>query len=243
MERIKAVFHIHSDYSDDSNLSVERICQLARDNGIGCLALTDHDTIEGARRLAELAGPDLQVIVGQEISTNSGHLIGLFLERKVEPGQSPRKTAEAVRRQGGLVVAPHPFNILFGCSLGRHAREIVDLIDIVEIQNAQNLLPIANWRAEDFARRVRRPAIVGCDVHHGDRIDACHFRIPDFEGPQGFLDALPQAILVKGRHSLNYFAKTAWLLLRSHLGFGVPPCYGRNCSFDRAASVPVRQSP
>lgn len=243
MERIKVVFHIHSDYSDDSNLSVERIYQLARANGVGCLALTDHDTIEGARRLADLAGGDPRVIVGQEISTTGGHLIGLFLDRRVDPGQSLRQTAQAIHRQGGLVVAPHPFNILFGCSLGRRAREIVDLIDIVEIQNAQNILPVANWRAESFARRVGRPAVVGCDQHHGNRIDACYFRIPPFEGAQGFLDALPRAILVKGRHPLSYFAKTAWVLMRHRLGLGAPPSYGRNCTFDRTASAAVRQTP
>ncbi len=243
MQEIKAIFHVHSDYSDDSNLSVERLRELSLTKNIGCLAITDHDTIEGARRLADRAGHNPRVIIGQEISTTGGHLIGLFLERRVEPGQSPRQTAQAIRRQGGLVVVPHPFNLLFGCSLGRQAQEIVDLIDIVEIQNAQNLLPIANWRAEHFARRIGRPAIVGCDVHHGERIDACHFRIPPFEGPQGFLNALSRAILIKGRHPLSYFAETAWVLMRHRLGLGAPPNYGRNCSLERGSSAPLRQTP
>lgn len=133
MKTIKAIFHVHSDYSDDSNLSVERLYQLASAKDIQCIAITDHDTIEGGQRLAELAGQNLQVIIGQEISSAGGHLIGLFLERRVEPGQSPRQTAEAIHRQGGLVVVPHPFNLLFGCSLGQRTREIADLIDIVEI--------------------------------------------------------------------------------------------------------------
>ena len=85
----KTVSHVHTDYSDDGNASIESIIDSARVAGVGAVAITDHDTIDGARALAAIAPPGLQVIVGEEISTNQGHLIGLFLKRAGSPHARP----------------------------------------------------------------------------------------------------------------------------------------------------------
>lgn len=239
----KTVFHIHTDYSDDCNASIHDVIESARCSRVQCVAITDHDTIEGARQLAA-AGAPLQVIVGEEISTADGHLIGLFLRECVEPGMSVRRTAEAIRAQGGLVVVPHPYNRIFGCSLRDRVNDILDLIDVVEVSNAQNLLPFPNRKTESFARQHRFPMVVGADSHHRGYLDSCHQWMEPFDGPDTFLASLRTAHFVVRRHPLTYFVRSAHVLLRDKLGWNLPEGYGRNCPRPRPqlelTPVPVR---
>ena len=244
MAPLKTVFHVHTDHSDDSCHSVERLLELARHAGIRCIAVTDHDTISGARELAAKAGADLRVIVGQEISTRHGHLIGLFLHEGVRPDMSVRQTAQAIKRQGGLVVVPHPFNTFFGCGIRDKVSDILDLIDIVEVCNAQNLLPFPNRKAEKLARQSGYPEIVGTDTHHGHSLDACYQLMEPFDGPAAFVESLKRATFVKGRHPLSYFVLSAQLVLRQKLCLPAAEGYGRKCTVRRTKSgvfpLPVR---
>lgn len=233
MPSVKTVFHVHTDYSDDCNASVEDILDQAVRMGVGCVTITDHDTIAGALALSRIAGDRLKVVVGEEISTSEGHLIGLFLREEIQPGLSPRRTAELIRDQGGLVIAPHPFNSIFGCSLRDSVYGIVDLLHAVEVCNAQNLLSRANRQAERFASQFRLPPIVGADVHHRGHLDACFQWMQPFEGPQGFIESLKHAHFVEGRHTLGYFVRTAWCIFRDRSGLGTPAGYGRNARAQR----------
>ena len=233
---LKTVFHIHTDYSDDSDNTIEHLLDAAGRLGVHALAVTDHDTIDGARQLAARAPRGLKVIVGQEISTAGGHLIGLFLREPIAPGLSPRATARDIRRQGGLVVAPHPFNTIFSCGLREAVYDILDLIDIVEISNAQNLLPWPNRRSQRFAARYSFPAIVGSDTHHRDSLCSCYQLMPLFDGPAAFLASLGRAVLATGRHPLGYFVRSALVIARSRLGLPTAD-YGRNCTTSRTGHL------
>ena len=235
---IKTVFHVHTDYSDDCNTSIEDLLATARREGVGCIAVTDHDNVDGARALAA-AGPDLRVIVGEEISTADGHLIGLFLRDCVSPGRPVRRTAEAIREQGGLVVVPHPFNSLFGCGLRDKVHEIIDLIDVVEVANAQNLLPFADRKAAEFARCHRFPTIVGADTHHRGYLHSCHQWLGPFDGPVSFLASLRRAHSVAASHPLSYFVRTANVILRQKLRWPFPTGYGQNCPRPRPWTPPI----
>lgn len=246
MRLLKTVFHVHTDYSDDSDNSIEHLLDAAGRSGVRVLAVTDHDTIEGAREMASLAPPDLQVIIGEEISTADGHLIGLFLREPVAPGLSVRTTAKEIRKQGGLIVVPHPFNTIFGCGLRDAVLDIIDYIDIVEISNAQNLLPFPNRRAAEFAALHEFPALVGSDTHHRNSLCSCYQMIPPFDGAASFLESVRLASLVPGRHPLTYFLHSAAAILRSRFGLPQPPTLGRNCPrsrrppFDEPSAVPLR---
>lgn len=225
MKRLKALIHVHTDYSFDSNISLEALADFAHAEGYGCIAVTDHDCIAGARRLRSMT--DLKVIVGEEISTREGHLIGLFLEEFIRPGMSALDTAMAIREQGGLVFLPHPFVKAFGCGLGEVAWRIVDWIDAVEVNNAQNLLPGPDRRAWQFAQRTGLPMFVGADSHTRTSIAPCHQVLRDFSGPADFLTALSEAELTVGRHSLSYFAGVAYRIARHTLGMALPEGFGR----------------
>lgn len=226
MPQLRALLHVHTDYSFDSNISLERLVRCCRSEGFRCVAVTDHDTIAGALRLRAIS--DLKVIVGEEISTNQGHLIGLFLQRHVPPGRSARDTALAIKAQGGLVLLPHPFVRAFGCGLRGAAYDIADLVDAVEVNNAQNCFGGPDRAAQQFAAQFDLTPFVGADSHMASSIAPCWQDMDDFDGPESFLASLRSATLHPGRHGPGYFAATAWRLARYHLGLALPPGYGIN---------------
>lgn len=223
---IKTLVHVHTDYSFDSNISPECLAAFADREGFGCIAVTDHDTIEGALRLRSMTRAN--VVIGEEITTSQGHLIGLFLKECIQPGMSARATAEAIKAQGGLVLLPHPFVAAFGCGLRNVSYEIADLLDAVEINNAQNLLPGPDRQAAEFAKQLGIPAYVGADTHDRNSIAPCYQTMAEFSGPQSFLNSLHEAALVPGRHPLSYFAATAIRLAQFYTGLGLPTGFGAN---------------
>lgn len=222
----KTLIHIHTNYSFDSNTAPEALARFAERENIGCIAVTDHDTIEGARHLAAIT--DVKVIIGSEITTRDGDLIGLFLERRIDPGMSARDTAQAIREQGGLVLLPHPFIKLFGCGLGRTSWQIADLIDAVEVCNSQNIVAIPDRQAERFADRLRLAKFVGADSHMDGSIAPGYQLMGDFTTPADFLDALRQAEPKPGRHPLWYFAAAGYRTVLSMAGLPLPAGFGAN---------------
>lgn len=205
MQRLKTVIHIHTNYSFDASTSPVELLETARARGVDCLAITDHDEIDGALEARELGG--VQIIVGEEVSSADGHVIGLFLTERIPPGLRVEETAERIRAQGGLVLVPHPFASLCRNSLhGNALARLLPRVDAVEVHNAQNPLPWENWRALRFARRHGLPQYVGDDTHIRGYLAACYQRLPAFDGPAGFLTALGKAELRRGRFGPGYFA-------------------------------------
>jgi len=107
----RADLHTHTDASDGWPTPLQLVEHAARRAGLDVMAVTDHDTIEGALRAAEYAArrSKLQVVVGEEVSSLDGHIIGLFLEHRVKPGMSAAATVHAIHDQGGIAIAAHPF--------------------------------------------------------------------------------------------------------------------------------------
>lgn len=204
--RLKTVIHAHTNYSYDANTSPEELVAAAREQGVDCIAVTDHDEIAGALAAREIGG--VRIIVGEEISSADGHIIGLFLHEWVPPGLSAEETARRVHAQGGLVLAPHPFATL--CDNSLHAAGLAKLrpyLDAVEVHNAQNPLPWQDARAAAYARREGLVAYVGADTHIRGYLAAAFQWIPDFDGPGAFLDGLRQAEFRRGRFGPWYFAQ------------------------------------
>ncbi|MCK4660157.1 MAG: PHP domain-containing protein [Phycisphaerae bacterium] len=225
---ISALIHIHTDYSFDSNISLEILARFVAEHDFGCVAVTDHDTIEGAWRLRSMT--DAKVIIGEEITTSQGHLIGLFLSEHVPAGMSAMETARAIRAQGGLVLLPHPFARVLGCGLNEVAWEIADLIDAVEVNNAQSFWPTWDRQADDFADRLGLPKYAGADSHMASSIAPCYQTMPEFTSPSDFTEALRAAKLKVGYHSPAYFAATGFRDARYLLGLGLPAPFGANAT-------------
>ncbi len=194
--------HCHTSASFDSLASPPSVVRAAAERGLTHLAITDHDRLDGALQ-ARAAAPDgLTVIVGEEIRTLGGDLIGLFLERPIPPGLSAVAAVEAVRAQGGLVGIPHPFERVRG-SLGREAAiaSLAPLVDWVEVHNAR-LVGRGNERAAEFAQANDLPAVAVSDAHSVAEVGVAYTAVSgDPSTPAGLLAALRAAEIVPGRAS------------------------------------------
>lgn len=231
MKPVKVAIHLHTHYSYDSNLAPAALVDAARRMGLDWIAVTDHDEIDGALEARSLGG--VNVIVGEEISTTHGHLIGLFLNRRIPPGMSASETIDDIRSQGGLALAPHPFCTLCDNSLQDSIEGLADRLDAVEVYNAQNPLPWQDRRAAAFAERSGLTGYVGMDAHLR-WLPATYQEMREFHGAQDFLNSLAHAELHAARVGFRYYAlmgaRHFWgkLFTRRLSGFGVRVRRGRS---------------
>lgn len=189
-----ADFHSHTVYSRDCCTTVAEVVRACHETGITCLAVTDHNEIEGALRVRDAA--DFQVIVGEEIFTREGELIGLFLEERIPPRLPFRETAERVRAQGGLTYLPHPVSGIRKSRLTRQVMEDnVDVLDIVESYNARTLLAddVESRWLRDFIRRHDLVTAAASDAHSRWELGNVRVAIDDFATPTELRDRLRTA--------------------------------------------------
>jgi predicted metal-dependent phosphoesterase TrpH len=175
-----ADLHVHTCFSDGWPTPTEVVEHALLETELDVVAITDHDTIEGALRAQDHAArvdARVHVIVGEEVSTREGHVIGLFLEREVKPGLSAAATVDEIRCQGGLAIAAHPFwrtdrvaRRLRGPvhGVGWLAAEID--FDAIEVENSTPGLGVANFLARRLAEATGRTAVGGSDAHILDAI-------------------------------------------------------------------------
>jgi predicted metal-dependent phosphoesterase TrpH len=213
---LKADLHTHTHYSRDCITSPERCVSRCLKLGINCLAVTEHNNIEGAMAVRRIA--TFKVIIAEEIKTADGELTGLFLKETIPPGLTPEETIKRVKAQGGLVSLPHPFDRIRREPLRDHARErILPLLDVIEVFNSRTTFRSDNERARRLADELGLPMGAGSDAHSPWELGTTYVEMPDFEGPQEFLDALRQGRIV-GRpanplvHVVSTLAKFRWRL-------------------------------
>jgi len=187
---IKADLHVHSQYSPDSESSLKDIIEHCTVNGINCIAITDHNEIAGAIELNKTA--PFAVIIGEEILTSSGEIIGLFLTEHVPAQLSAQETVRRIKDQGGLVLIPHPFDRYFRPSaLERGALEaIVPDIDIIEVFNSHTVIRSNSAQALNFARKHGLLASAGSDAHLVDEIGNAYIEMADFSSVEEFKKSL-----------------------------------------------------
>lgn len=199
----KTVIHIHTSYSRDCGLRLDRLLEACRRRDVDCVGITDHDAIEGALRLRDRG--EIEVIVGEEITTLEGHLVGLFLERRIPPDLPVEETCDRIHAQGGLVALPHPFAHLCPKSLQTAVHGILDRVDVVEIGNALNLFRWECRKARRLAEARGLPGYVGGDVHTPWAVGAAYQIMPPFAGPEAFLESLRSATFCLGTQPLRSF--------------------------------------
>jgi len=200
-----ADFHVHSHHSKDCVMPVADILERAREVGLDVIAITDHDSAAGgleAREIADRYG--VRVIVGEEVKSSEGEVIGLFLERTIPGGMTFADTVAAIKDQGGIVYVPHPFDRLHTIPSPQVLRANVAAIDVVEVFNSRLAFPGFNELAERFAQRYRIPAAAGSDSHVLPGIGTALCGIDDFEGPAELVAALAESRIVRRPRSLIY---------------------------------------
>jgi glycosyltransferase involved in cell wall biosynthesis len=206
-EFIHCDLHMHTDHSPDCATPAELLLETAKEQGLGAIAITDHNEISGALEAREIAARigQVKVIVSEEVKTaHEGEVIGLFLNERIDRGMSMAETIAEIRRQGGLVYVPHPFDRLHSVPDYENLLEIVDEIDILEVFNPRVALSSFNEEAVRFARKYGIVPGAGSDSHVAQGLGSVKIRLRDFDGPEEFLESMREADIVRKHKNLVY---------------------------------------
>jgi predicted metal-dependent phosphoesterase TrpH len=196
--------HMHTDHSPDCATPVGTLLDTAKRVGLGAIAITDHNEISGALE-ARARADGIRVIVAEEVKTaDQGEVIGLFIEEKIPRGMTLQETIAEIRRQGGLVYVPHPFDRMHAVPDYEHLLDVVEDIDAIEVFNPRVAFSAFNEEAARFAAKYRIAAGAGSDSHVAQGLGSVKIRMHDFEGPEEFLESLRDADIVRKRQSLLY---------------------------------------
>jgi len=212
-EWIVVDLHMHTNHSHDCSIEPAELVAHAEAEGLGAIAVTDHNVFSGALEAARLArGRDLIVIPGEEVKTDrDGEVIGLFLHTEIPRGMSFADTVAAIREQEGVVYVPHPFDRMHSipapATLHRHLSEI----DVLEVYNARLLFDAYNDEALRFARKHGLLQGAGSDAHVLQGVGTGALRMRRFEGPEEFLLALRTATVLRRPKSLAYLQSLKWV--------------------------------
>ena len=187
---VRIDLHVHTRHSHDSAAPVSSVLRRCRDSGLGLVAVTDHDNIRGGLEARESAA-GFPVIVGEEIKSSKGDIIGLFLEKPVPARLTPLETVKRVKDQGGLVGIPHPFDRLRPTAMGAKAlQEIVPWVDFLEGYNAHTFLSRDNSRGVEFAVAHSLPVVACSDSHSALELGRTYTEVP-----AGELEATPEGLM------------------------------------------------
>src|SRR5919197_1601786 len=229
---------MHTDHSNDCATPVDVLLATARDVGLGAIAVTDHNEISGALDArAKAAEYGVKVIVGEEVKTaDQGEVIGLFIEEKIARGMTLQETISEIKRQGGLVYVPHPFDRLHAVPDYPHLLNVLDDVDAIEIFNPRVAISSFNEEAVRFAEKYRIVCGAGSDAHVTAGLGSVRIRMRDFDGPQEFLESLRDADIIRKPTSLLYVQALKFLETKA------PPAPARRARRARRVRRDARKS-
>lgn len=218
---MKVDLHCHTEASYDCTTPIVAIPDRCRARGLRIQAITDHNEIWGAQKMkaqveeeARKQGRDLTIIVGEEVTTTEGEIIGLFLHERIEAGLQPEEAVEQIKAQGGLVLLPHGFDPLKRWRLKPEARErIAHDIDIVETFNARISRPRWNQAAVDWCKERGVLMSAGSDAHTPADVGSAWVELPrlPIRGPQDLLKALEGGVPVgEWTHPIIAYVYKVW---------------------------------
>jgi hypothetical protein len=187
---LRVDLHLHSRYSHDSSTTLESLIDRARECGLDRVALTDHNTVEGALRLAQMA-PSL-AIVGEEAKTREGEVIGLFITGRIPPYLRPEEAMDLIHEMGGVVYLPHPLDRSRAHYSSERLIELAPRIDVVEVYNPWADAG-ANKAAAQLASDLGKVTATGSDSHGASEMGRSWMEMEAFAGAGDFLEKLATA--------------------------------------------------
>lgn len=213
---LRVDLHIHTKYSMDCNTPLEKIIARCLEVGINCIAISDHDTIEGALEMQKIA--PFPVIVAGEILTPQGEIMGMFLKERVPIGLPIEQAISRVKAQGALVCLPHPFDAIRGLRIdSKRLEELVDQIDVIEVFNARSLFSAPSNEARKFAVKWGITQSAGSDAHTIAEIGKTYIEMPDFKDKDDFLQALREGKIHGRRSSPLVHFGSVWARVKKRL--------------------------
>ena len=217
---VRIDLHVHTRHSHDSAAPVASVIRRCRDMGLGLVAITDHNNIRGGLEGREAA--DFPVVVGEEIKSSRGDIIGLFLEEPVPARLTPLETVKRVKEQGGLGGVPHPIDRVRPSAIGRQALlEILPWVDFIEGFNAHTSFSIDNRRSAEFASSNSLPVVASSDSHSSLEVGRTYTEVQaqHLDGtPEGLMRAIQTGTCVGRRPNPILLLTPAYAKLRKLLG-------------------------
>lgn len=193
---MKFTMHLHTNFSPDSNITPEEIISQCKKFGIDAVGITDHNTADGAIKYKkEIENQGIKVIIGEEIRTNCGEIIGLFLNKTIQSKRDGKWidlefAIEEIKKQDGLVIIPHPFDKMrFGIGK-KNIEKFKDQIDGIEIFNARTKISLFDKQAEKYAKNKKFFKTIGPDAHVKREIGNAIIEMPDFKNKEEFLKSI-----------------------------------------------------
>lgn len=195
-ERWKIDPHTHTWHSRDCPVSPERLVRAAKRNGMDGVAITNHGRFAGHTEAQEAGGPAFHVIPGEEVYSDAGEIIGLFIHEEIPNGLTAEATCEAIRAQGGVVIVPHPYDRYRKGAIGEAVLDrlvAAGLVDAIEVYNSRMVAPMDNRAAKRYATAHGLSMTVGSDGHSTWEYGASYIAIAPFSDATSFLANLPSA--------------------------------------------------
>jgi hypothetical protein len=197
-------------------ITPQALVKCCRKKGIDCIAVTDHNTMDGVAAVQRIA--QFRVIAAEEIKTTEGEVIGYFLREPIPPRLSPEETVARIKAQGGLVAVPHPFDRLRREPLREAALlRVLPQIDIIEALNARVTVSSDNRSAADFAAEHDLACSAGSDAHSLLEVGTAYVEMPEFDSPEQFLASLRESTLCGGRSVPLVHLISTWAKVRRRL--------------------------
>jgi predicted metal-dependent phosphoesterase TrpH len=201
-------------------MSERAVIAACEKKGLDGVAVTDHNTIEGALIVRKIAPPNFVVIVGEEIRTKEGEILGYFLKEEIPAQRSIEETIERTKDQGGLVGIPHPFGSFRKSNIKISALErIIERVDFIEVFNSRNIFAKDDKKALILSQEKVLPPLIGSDAHLSCEVGKAYVEIDFFNNPQEFLQKLHSARLFTDRGPLWVHFVTKWLKLIRKFSF------------------------
>lgn len=211
----KVDLHTHSIVSPDGGISESEYEEVLEKGKLDFIAITDHNRIDFAEKLHKKSGG--KIIVGEEISTQSGEVVGLFLKKRIEPGLSVQKTVEEIHAQGGLVSIPHPFDMLRR-GIGELALlDVLSEVDIIEGFNARLILRWQNTKAREFAFKNNIIVSSVSDAHTIHGLGMSYVLVDKSFTRSSAINLLSKARLVKKYQPFLAFFAPKFNRLKKHI--------------------------
>ena len=212
---IKVDFHTHSTASPDGGISADGYRQLFQDGILDCIAITDHNTVDLALQLHQELGD--KIIVGEEIDTRSGEIVGLFLSQVVPAGLDLPVAIAAIHAQGGLVYVPHPFETVRKGIQKHDLDPLLKDLDIVEVYNGRAVAQNKGPEASVWARLNEIPGVASSDAHGRKGIGTAYTMIENMPTATNLVAQLAKAKLTMERPPIHSLLYPKWHRLRARL--------------------------
>lgn len=224
-KRIDVDLHMHTNHSHDCATPVEVLLESAKVQGLGAIAVTDHNLVSGAHEAAAKADEyGVKVIIGEEVKTkDQGEVIGLFINDQIPKGVTLQEAIADIKRQGGLVYVPHPFDRMHSVPDYKHLLDVLEDIDLIEVFNPRVAFSAFNDEAARFAAKYRIVAGAGSDSHVAQGLGSVRINMYDFDGPEEFLESLREADIARSPSSLVYVQAMKFLQTNVGVQSKVPP--------------------